>query len=227
MKLSYTETMNVPAKTNILIVEDHPLIRDGIIRSIKDQEDLVVCGEAENVKDAINEVDRLDPDLIIADISLKDSNGIDLIGQLKSNKSDIPVLVVSMHDEPIYIEQAFKAGAKGYILKRESSHQIINAIRKIMRGGMYTSESVSDAMFEKMASHEEVDGIDPQAVLSDREFEVFKMIGQGNTRQQIADQLNVSIRTINTHLERIKSKFDMDSGYTLLHFAIKYYLKNQ
>jgi DNA-binding NarL/FixJ family response regulator len=211
-------------KIHILVVDDHPLIRSGIIRAIGEDEQMSVCAETDNVEDAIQLVEQHLPNLVIADLSLEGSDGFDLIRYLGKRDPSIPVLVISMHDHPIYIENAFKAGAKGYILKRESNHKITQAIRQVMTGKIYTSEKVSESFFESISTVQNSMEVNPKEVLTKREFEVFLALGDGLTRSEIADKLNVSLKTIETHIERIKPKVNVPTAARLIHLAIKYKL---
>lgn len=219
--------MNARTKAKILIIDDHPLMRSGVIRAIEEENDYVVCGEAEDVEPAILEIEKKSPDLIVADVSLKNSNGFDLIKWLKATKKKIPVLMISMHEEPIYIERAFKAGAKGYLLKQESTKQVTKAIRQILQGRTYISESLASSYFEGLSYRETSDTIIPKDILSKREGEVFTLLGEGLTRQEIADRMKVSINTVDSHIEHIKTKLNVTSGMQVIHLAVRQSMKSK
>lgn len=221
----YNPYMDRERSIRILIVEDHPLMRIGISRAIETDKSLAICGEADSLDSALELVERLKPDFIIADLSLKDGDGIRLIELIKQKQLSIPVLVVSMHDEPVYIERAFKAGAKGYILKRESSHEVVKAIHQILHGKVYSSESVSAKIIEHISRNQPASAIDPKAVLSKREYEVFILLGQGLSRPEIAERLHLSVKTVESHIEHIKPKLNITTGVQLVHLAFKHALR--
>lgn len=213
---------SVPNPKKVLIVDDHPLLRQGIGMLIARQGDMVVCGEAEDAWTALKLADELKPDVAIVDISLKDSNGIELIHDLMSRCPRLPVLVLSMHNESFYAERVLHAGAKGYVTKGEPSTKVIEGLRRLLRGEVYVSEAVANKMVGRIIGVRRE--TDRQSIdrLSDREFQVFQMIGQGMQNREIAEKLHLSIKTVDAHRENIKSKLKMRDAKELLKLAIQW-----
>lgn len=213
--------MNVP-KTRVFLVDDHPLVREWLTQLIHQQPDLAVCGEAESASEALQRISELKPDVAIVDISLKDSTGIDLIKKLRPLRPPVSVIVLSMHDESLYAERALRAGARGYIMKRETATKIVVAIRRVLDGKQYLSDKLTTAFAEKY-----LDGGAPASLavkqLSDRELQVFELLGQGYETRQIAEALNVSIKTVQAFCARIKEKLRLDSATELLREALRWY----
>ena len=205
-------------KARIFIVDDHPIVRDGLARLIgtKAKADLMICGETDNAADAITSVARLNPDLAMVDISLRGCDGIELTKILRSRHNNLPILVLSMHDELLYAERALHAGANGYIMKNESSENLLLAIRKVLAGGVYVSESVSAEILRRIRREGPGGPSSPAAALSDRELEVFSLLGRAHTTRRIADELFLSVKTIETHLSRIKLKLGVESYNELI-----------
>ncbi len=203
-------------KSRIMIVEDHPIFRLGLCELINQEDDLVVCGEAETIPSAWKKIQKEEPDMVIIDISLKDRIGIDLIKDICRHYSTIPVLVLSMHDEALYAERSLAAGAKGYVRKQEASDSIVEAIRRVLSGKTYFSPEFTEKMFSRFARQPR--DMDKPSIerLTDRELEVFKLFGGGFTTKQIADTLNLSIKTIGTYRERIKEKLGLQSTNELI-----------
>lgn len=214
--------MTDPGPKRIFIIDDHPLLRAGIARVIEEESDFTVSGEAGSVEEALAAIEDSPPDFLIVDISLEDGNGIDLIRQLKRDGYTIPSLMVSMFDEPVYIERAFRAGAGGYLLKRESVQKVTTAIRTILKGKNYVSESVASALVDALRSTDTDGDVCPREILSQRECEVFELLGRGSSRKEIADLLNISLKTVESHVERMKEKLHLDSGPQLVHYAAKH-----
>ena len=204
----------------ILIVDDHPVVREGLSALISGQPDLSVCGQAEGCAQAIALVDATKPDLVIVDISLKDGNGIELIKRLKSRDGSLQILVSSMHDEGPYAERSLRAGAMGYVSKQESSHKIVAAIHRVLDGKVYLSERMADKLLHNVVSG----SIDrsPIESLADRELQVFEMIGQGLNTRQIAAQLHLSHKTVETYRGRIRTKLTIGKGLELTRHAIQW-----
>jgi len=211
-------TLDNGKTTRILIVDDHPVVREGLSALIAAQRGLSVCGQAAGIAEALHLVESTSPDLIIIDISLKDGNGIELIKRLKARNSAVPALVSSMHDEDLYAERALRAGAVGYISKQESSQRIIEAIRRVLEGKIYLSERMSERLL-----HGFVAGSiqrSPVETLADRELQVFELIGQGLNSRQIAAQLHLGTKTVETYRARIREKLSLSGGGDLTRFAI-------
>jgi DNA-binding NarL/FixJ family response regulator len=206
-------------KTRILLVDDHAVVRFGIGQLIHREPDLEVCGEEEDAARALAAIEKLKPDLVIADISLKDSSGLELMRNIKAQYRGLPVLVVSTHDERVYAEVAFRAGALGYLMKDEALGNVINAIRRVLSGNIYVSQAQASRMLEQQIrgrpdlQHSPVEG------LSDRELEVFKMIGQWKKTSEIARELHLSIKTIEYYREQIKTKLNLKNAAELTQHA--------
>ncbi len=209
-------------KNRILIVDDHPIVRKGLAQLIDQEPDLVVAGEAEDADGALEFLKRDMPDLAIVDISLQGVDGIELIKKMKARYPDLPVLVVSMHDESLFAERALRVGAKGYIMKQEAIGKMMEAIRKVLKGELYLSERVSENIVKKFISGRTEGLQSPIEVLSDRELEVFQLIGQGLGTRRIADQLHVSVKTVETYRANIKQKMHLKDGIELLKHAVQW-----
>lgn len=206
------------SQAKILIVDDHPIVRDGLARLIgtKAEQDLVICAEADNAADALKTIAKIKLDLVMVDIFLRGCDGIDLTKSIRQQDSKLPILVFSMHDELLYAERALRAGANGYVMKNESSEELLKAIRKVLSGGVYISENVSSDMVHKLKRDGPACLSSPVASLSDRELEVFNLLGRGRTTRQVADELFISVKTVETHLSRIKVKLEVDSYNELI-----------
>ncbi len=211
-----------PAKdtrTRILLVDDHAVVRYGIAQLINREADLMVCGEEEDASNALSAIERLKPGLVIADISLKDSSGLELMRNIKAQYSRLPVLVVSAHDESVYAEIAFRAGALGYLMKQEALEKIIVAIRRVLSGNIYVSEALAAKMLQQQICGKTTIHDSPVKSLSDRELEVFQMIGQWKKTSEIAQELHLSIKTIEYYREQIKHKLNLKNSAELTQHA--------
>ena len=209
----------------ILIVDDHPLVRTGFAQLIGDCPDLEVCGEAADMAEALRLIDNDCPDLAIIDLSLAGGSGLDLIEHIKSRNQDILMLVASMHDETLYAERVLAAGARGYINKQEAQESIIRAIRQVLGGKVYLSEAMTERMLSGLVDvRDEKRDIER---LSNRELQVFELIGQGVAVSQIASQLNLSIKTIETHQAHIKKKLGLGSAHELNQRAIRWVMDQE
>jgi len=208
-------------KTTVFLVDDHPLVREWLTHLIHQQSDLIVCGEAETAPAALLAINSLKPDVAIVDISLTEGSGIELIKGIKAAQARVAVIVLSMHDERLYAERALRAGARGYIMKRETAGKIIAAIRQVLEGKLYVSEALAALLAEKF-----VDGqttmASPVEQLSDREFEVFQFLGQGYDTRRIAESLHVSMKTVQAYCARIKEKLKLANATELLREAIRW-----
>jgi DNA-binding NarL/FixJ family response regulator len=207
------------SKSRILLVDDHAVVRYGIAQLINRQNDLVVCGEEEDASRALSSITTLKPDLVIADISLKDSSGLELMRNIKAQYPGMPVLVVSVHDESIYAEIAFRAGALGYLMKQEAVEKILTAIRRVLAGSIYVSDTQAARMLQQQVRGQSTIQESPVKSLSDRELEVFQLIGQWQKTKDIASQLHLSIKTIEYYREQIKKKLNLKSAAELTHYA--------
>jgi DNA-binding NarL/FixJ family response regulator len=207
-------------KTRILIIEDHPIFRMGMSELINQEDDLEVCGSAEDVAGAREALKELNPDMLIVDLSLKDSSGLDLIKEVQISNKKLPMLVLSMHDESLHAQRCLKAGARGYIMKQEASGSVVEAIRQILSGHIYVAEKVMSKLLGAMSQRPGDAGASPMDLLTDRELEVFRLIGKGLSTGNIAKQLNLSARTVGTYRERIKQKLGLEDSGELVRLAV-------
>jgi DNA-binding NarL/FixJ family response regulator len=207
-------------KNKILIVDDHPVFCLGMSELINKANDLMVCGSADTPKKACEAIVQLEPDLVIVDISLKDSSGIDLIPEINNRFQNLPVLVLSMYDESLYAERALMAGARGYLMKQEAIHVVVQAIHQVLEGKVYASEKVKEKVFQRLVSPQTPVQTSPLDQLTDRELEVFRLIGEGLSTREIASRLNLSIKTIGTYRERIKEKLNLKHYTELVKVAV-------
>jgi DNA-binding NarL/FixJ family response regulator len=214
-------------KKKVFVVDDHPIVRERVAELINQEPDLVVCGEAEDAVQAVKAVAAAAPDIAIVDITLKDTYGIELIKQLRDLHPKLPVLVLSMHDESLYGERALRAGARGYLTKQEASKKVVDAIRRILRGEIYVSDKLAGSLVRKVAGGNDQAGGSPVDVLTDRELEVFQLLGQGLTVREVAERLFVSAKTVEAHREHIKQKLNFKTSSELLRFAIQYTLQEK
>lgn len=206
----------------VLLVDDHPIVRQGLAELIGRESDMTVCGQAESAAAALDLTEKTQPDLALVDISLDDMNGLVLVKGLKSRQRNLRVLILSMHDEALYAERALRAGAHGYIMKREAPTKVIAGIRRVLAGDVYLSDDISARIMRKFASGTDAAEESPVARLSDRELEVYNHIGQGLKTSQIAAKLNLSVKTIETYREHIKEKLGLNDATELVQSAIKW-----
>ena len=209
------EVKAIDGKTRILLVDDHAVVRFGIAQIINRQPDLTVCGEEENASKALGAIESLKPNLVIADISLKDSSGLELMRNIKAQYPGMPILVVSGHDESVYAEIAFRAGALGYLMKEEALDKIIMAVRRVLSGAIYVSDTLAAKMLQQQIRGQSNINESPVKSLSDRELEVFQLIGQWKTTRDIADELHLSVKTIEYYREQIKRKLSLKNAAEL------------
>jgi DNA-binding NarL/FixJ family response regulator len=215
-------TATPTAKLGILLVDDHPMVRERLAAAIHEQSDLVVCGEAEDRFTALELIEKTDPHLAIVDLTLKQSHGLELIKDIRSRFPDLAILVVSMHDELLHAERVIRAGARGYITKQEATDKIMLAIRTVLGGEVYLSEKMAARIASGAIGSRRGANTLPVARLSDRELRVFEMLGQGHNTRQIADDLHLDMRTIETYRARIKEKLDLKDANELLQYAIRW-----
>ncbi|MBN1688518.1 MAG: response regulator transcription factor [Candidatus Omnitrophica bacterium] len=208
-------------KKKVYLVDDHPLYREGLAQFINCEKDLEVCGFAEKVDHAIADIEKVRPDLIILDLTLKDSHGMDLIKWLRAQGDGTPILVLSMHDESLFAERVLRAGARGYIAKESAREHVMTAIRRVLDGKIYLSNTMTEKMLEKQsgASFEETSPIN---TLSDREIEVFQSIGEGLSTSAIAKNLHLSVKTVETYRANIKSKLNLKDNMELIRHAVQW-----
>lgn len=206
------------SRRRVLLVEDHAVVRFGIAQLINRQADLVVCGEEEDASRALSAIASQKPDLVIADISLKDSSGLELMRNIKAQYPGLPILVVSVHDESIYAEIAFRAGALGYLMKQEALEKILVAIRRVLEGNIYVSDVLAARMLQQQVRGQTDVNESPVKSLSDRELEVFQLIGQWKKTKEIAQELHLSVKTVEYYREQIKRKLNLrDAGELTQH----------
>ena len=213
------ESAKSPDPVEILVVDDHPIMRAGLTQLIAQQPDLAVCGEAEDARGALAAIEAHPPDLAIVDISLKESSGLDLIKDIRARWPKLPVLVLSMHDEAIYAERVLRAGARGYVTKSEVSSKVVEGIRKVLAGEVYVSEKIASKMISSLVGGGELDMF-PIDRLTDRELQVLGLIGQGLQTRDIAERLHLSTKTVDAHREHIKRKLNLDSAAKLVRYAV-------
>jgi DNA-binding NarL/FixJ family response regulator len=213
---------NQPSR--ILIVDDHPLVRAGLRALIEAEPDLTICGEVSNARDAIEMARDQEPDLALIDISLEDGSGIELIKRLKVHSPELKMLVCSMHDESLFAERAINAGARGYVNKHQVTEQVLDAIRQVLTGRIYLSEKMVERVINGFAKKK--DGAASSIEdLSDRELEVFGLIGQGMSTSKIAERLHLSVKTVETHREKIKRKLQLATGGELVRHAVQWHIE--
>lgn len=208
-------------KRRVFLVDDHPLVREGLANLINHQEDLTICGEAEDSAEAMAGIGKTEPDVALIDISLKNESGLELVKNLETECPNVALIVLSMHDEALYAERALRAGARGYVMKRETSKSVLTAIRRVLDGDVYVSERVVSAMARRMGSRKTA-ASEPVDRLSDRELEIFRLLGQGRTTSQIAEDLRLSLKTVQAYCARAKEKFGVNSLTELLRAAIRW-----
>ena len=220
------ETKPKQNQRKIFIVDDHPLLREGLTRLINLQADLTVCGEAPSTHQALKAIPVIKPDVIILDLTLADSNGLDLIKDIKLRSLKSMILVLSMHNESLYAERALRAGAKGYIMKEEAPTEVLKAIYHILAGEIYLSKKMSAKMLHKMAGGHSEEKSLPEGALSDRELQVFQFIGQGRGTHQIAQDLQVSAKTVESYRAHIKIKMNLKNAHELTQHAVHWVESN-
>jgi DNA-binding NarL/FixJ family response regulator len=223
MRNAENKSHNAPRvrKKTVFVVDDHPLLRQGLALMINREPDLTVCGEAEEALAAMKAIAAKKPDILIADISLNGPDGLDLLKALRTLYPDLPVLVLSMHDESIYAERALRARANGYIMKQEATERVLIAVRRILSGDIYLSDRMANKLLHQYITGSAVDLKSRLSSLSDRELEVFRLIGEARTTRQIAEKLHLSIKTVETYQTHIKDKLSLRSGRELVQHAIQ------
>lgn len=209
-------------KTRILVVDDHPIVRQGLAQLIDEESDLEVCAQAEDAPEAMSLIKKLEPDFVIVDISLKETSGMELIKDIKAGYPSLAILALSMHDESLYAERSLRAGARGYVMKSEATVKVVDAIRKIMSGRIYVSENIAAKMMNKIVGAQPDVGASAIERLSDRELEVFSLIGQGYGTRKIAERLHLSVKTVETYRAHIKDKLNLADATELLQYAIRW-----
>lgn len=207
---------------DIVVVDDHPLMRKGLVMSINEEPDFNVTGQADDAESGLDLIEKLDPDLVMVDISLPGMSGLELVKHLHAIKPEMKILVVSRHDESLYAERAIRAGARGYVMKLEAGEVMVKAIRRIMNGGIYVSEEINERLLLGMISGHQPLKESPLDLLSDRELEVFELTGRGSGTREIAEKLHLSVKTVESYRARIKSKLNLSSAAELMQHAVQW-----
>lgn len=208
-------------KCKVFLVDDHPIVRQGLALFIDREPDLVVCGEADGATSALPAIQESMPDFVVLDISLDGPDGLELLKSLRAKYPSLPVLILSMHDESVYAERALRAGANGYIMKQEATDKVLTAIRHILGGEVYLSDRLTKRMLQQFV-HGSISPREPLAKLSDRELEVYRLIGAGHGTRQIADELHVSTKTVESYQAHIKEKLSLRNARELVQHAIEW-----
>jgi DNA-binding NarL/FixJ family response regulator len=214
-------------KTRIYIVDDHALIRRGLTTLINGEPDMEVCGQAEDASSGLQEIIKLQPDLVTVDISLKGNSGLELIKSIRAFNPKIQILVLSMHHESIYALRVLKAGARAYVMKQDVISKVVEAIRRIRSGHLYVSDEVASQMLNRLVGGESADDTSPVATLSDRELEIVNLIGNGLLTREIAAKLHVSVKTVETHRAHIKEKLNLHNATQLVQFCVRWVEENK
>lgn len=209
-------------KNRVFVVDDHPIVRQGLTLLINREPDLAVCGEAEDAPTAIQAIASAKPDIMIVDISLNGPDGLDLLKDIRTRYPEMPVLVLSMHDESIYAERALRAGAQGYIMKQEASEKVLVALRRILSKEIYISERIANRMLQRYIGSPTAGRPSSIADLTDRELEVFRLIGEGHSTRRIAEELHISVKTVESYQAHIKEKLSLRSARELVQHAIQW-----
>ncbi|WP_050024534.1 response regulator transcription factor [Verrucomicrobium sp. BvORR034] len=209
-------------KKRVLLVDDHPIMRHGLAQLIRAEADLEVCGEGGSAAEGLALVGSLKPDLVVADLTLPDKHGLEFIKDVQSMYPGTLMLVLSMHDESLYAERVLRAGARGYVMKETAADMLVLAARRVLDGGIYLSDKMSSLMLEMMAGHRKPVSSSALDRLTDRELEVLQLIGQGRATRHIAEQLHVSVRTVDAHRANIKEKLQLADGATLVRYAVRW-----
>jgi len=209
-------------KCRVLLIDDHPIVRQGLALLIDREGDLSVCGEADGAHSAFHAIETLRPDIVVLDISLSGPDGLDVLKEIRMKTASLPVLILSMHDESIYAERAMRAGANGYIMKQEATEKVLVAIRRILQGEVYLSDRLTNTMLQQYVRGVSPTKMSPLVSLTDRELEVFRLIGEGHGTRQIADDLHLSVKTIESYQAHIKEKLALRNARELVQHAIEW-----
>jgi len=214
-------------KSKVFVVDDHPIVRQGLAQMINREPDLTVCGEAEEAAAALQAIIVQKPDVLIVDISLNGPDGLDLLKNIRARYPSMPVLILSMHDESIYAERALRAGANGYIMKHEAAEKVLVAVRQVLNREIYVSERVANRILHHYISGSSASEQSPLADLSDRELEVFRLIGEGHSTRTIAEGLHLSVKTVESYQAHIKDKLSLKNGRELVQHAIQWVMNER
>ncbi len=224
--MSNTETAssekNTATSRKVLIVDDHPVMRDGLVFLLDSQPDIQVCNMAGSAREALDSMHRDLPDLVIADLTLPDKSGLELVKDIRALFEGVSVLVVSMHDESLYAERALRAGASGYIMKEAASENLLKAVRKVLEGGVYVSPNMAEHLIKAFSGSQADRSKSDLGLLTDRELEVFELIGQAKSNKEIASQLSISVKTVDAHKAKIREKLKLKDSNALFRYAVKW-----
>jgi DNA-binding NarL/FixJ family response regulator len=209
-------------KTNVFIVDDHPVFRDGLTTVVGQVPGLKVCGEADNAAQALEAIVRLNPDLVLMDIGLPGKSGLDLLQEVHDLKPELPILVISMHDENLYAERVLRAGGRGYLMKQEGPEKMIQAIKKVLAGQVYVSEKTAETILDALARPRSAASASALGKLTDRELEVLRLTGQGKDNHQVAEELGISLKTVDTHRAHLREKLGLKNNTELIHYAVRW-----
>ncbi len=215
------------SKSKVFVVDDHPIVRQGLAQMINREPDLTICGEAQEAASALQAIISERPDILIVDISLSGPDGLELLKNIRLRYPTLPVLILSMHDESIYAERALRAGANGYIMKHEAAEKVLVAVRQILGGEIYVSERIANRILHHYISGTSTAKQSPLADLSDRELEVFRLIGEGHSTRTIAEQLHLSVKTVESYQAHIKDKLSLKNGRELVQHAIQWVMNEK
>ena len=213
------------AKARVMLVDDHPIVRQGLANLIDAEDDLIVVAQAESADGALAALPEARPDVVVIDVALGARSGLELVKDIRGRWPDMPMLVLSMHDELLYAERALRAGAKGYVMKQEATEKVMEGIRRVLAGELYVSEKMAARLMSQAVSSKGAPEENPLSRLSDRELEVFTMIGHGVGTREIAKKLFLSVKTVEAHREHIKEKLNLKNGTELMRFAVQYTLQ--
>lgn len=217
-----TQSGTATAKSRVFVVDDHPIVRQGLAMLVNRQPDLTVCGEAEDAQAAMQSLTTAKPDILVLDISLNGPDGLDLLKNIRTRYPDLPVLILSMHDELIYAERALRAGAQGYIMKQEATDMVLVALRRILGHEIYVSERIANRMLQHYIGNPAATRSSSIGDLTDRELEVFRLIGEGHSTRRIAEDLHISVKTVESYQAHIKEKLSLRSARELVQHAIQW-----
>ena len=211
----------VTSRRKVFIVDDHPIVREGLTLLINREPDLTVCGDAKEMQSALQNINALKPDILVVDISLNGPDGLDLLKHIRLRDPMLPILILSMHDESIYAERALRAGANGYIMKQEATERVLIALRRILDREIYLSDRIANKMLRQLTTGSPAKGRSTLDDLSDRELEVLRLIGEGHGTRQISEELHISIKTVESYQSHLKEKLGLKNARELVQFAIQ------
>jgi DNA-binding NarL/FixJ family response regulator len=209
-------------QSRVIVVDDHPIVRQGLAQMINREPDLLVCGEAEEARSALQLISSLQPDIVVIDISLNGPGGLEILKTIRQTDPKLRVLILSMHDEMVYAERSLRAGANGYIMKQEATELVLVALRRILGGEVYVSNRVANRMLRQLVGGAATAGKSTVDDLTDRELEVFRLIGEGHGTRQISDELHLSVKTVETYQSHIKEKMGLRNARELVQYAIQW-----